>query len=1138
MRSRGSLPPFVGVPSARSTAPRPARRRPRLQRHRFRFRGRRRVLIAVLASGVLLVPLAEPALAADTVHYEPRPEGVRVSPGETEQVFFRANDAVTYRYCDDDIGTCVTQSVTCAAASEDLRTMMESAEEAWLVLTLQGHWKLRRQRPFDLADLLQLLKPVLPLRYYFLNPEIEFADPSNREGGFGDTATHRDPDISTLLDELYEDPDPADSGTDLIDDISTIGDLYLTSSDPNADPQSIADALPPDLRSDLDLYLDDPVNNPVPPGTLDEIKQALRVDLAESEALEATLSYLNANIVNTGWLSPAKYSYQYYRHDRLEEIPYTLVYLAGHLLAGLLDLLGLPGFAPQHVVDMQLRNRLGQMVKTIPAARAVFPLAERCRRALVLDNQSIQFVDDLAAKDGNSESTSRSDQVTAERTFGSIRSIDGLSSEKAHHVLGGSLWKSLQPLIQDEDHIYRRGPWGTFPGYPLKLTGGGTYNLNRSHGVLKYDSVNNKWQVFLRGTDFVLRPNGGDSMVEQKPNLMSTFLYHVTTSVSQPNRVPTEAKMGGTITLTAQELGIEVVRYCVGNLSSDQCEEWANMAVAVEPEGWDDARAMGVDDAFRLLVNRVSGRVALLQESADGDVTIDGITYKVLTRLCCLSNGDDYWSLDLQLPVMDNDRVVFFGGGHPLNKWGSEVLLDGLLGEDTVACPGSRYCTHIRPRPEGPVSVGDFGLTVSPRYTSLELTVSAPVENVNVTSERRVFDYCLAHHENTCGSFPPMCAKATYVESPRAPNAPDLVGVESSADLPATYFEATTLCAGMTGTVTLTVDVYDDPNPPDIPEPVWEAPPDEIQSGLGEELLCHDGYTGDWVPGGWRLRPWADAGRAAPSWCHLPPKGEVTGNPTWYCQFTRPSTYSLGKVAPAAESRWYSAMHVGSFSGGQWESFEQDRLYLVGQRLTEGAGEMCNDARTRIVGVWPTGSGVDNWILKGADKDQPCTEATGYDTYGEASCRASQGMLWQTQTGDLGDAWRAKLDAVKPCVGEAECDTWVPPVPGWYQVRIELDAPRTLLLFNYTWATDCRSAFSWGTLGWPPWDQRVGIDQTNVVRYGTRQDNLGYCDVRREVHVGPGPFDFAKRWFVAYSRAFRLVFDELIWVEQAYLGRG
>ena len=1127
MRSRDSLRPFVCVRSGRPTAARPERGRPRLHRHRFR--GRRRVLLAVLVSGVLLVPLAEPALAADSVTYESLPEGVRLSPGETQMLFFRADDVVTYQYCDDLTGACVEQSATCAAASDDWRTMQEAAEAAWLVLTLHDHWKLRNNRPFDMADLVWLLKPDLPLSYYFLNPEIEFADPPNTEGGFGDPATHRDPAITDLLEELYTDPYPDDSKTDLVDGILGINDLYLTSSDPSADPRSIADALPPDLKRVLDLALADPVNNAVPPGTLDEIKRALRVQ--PSDDVEATLSYLNANIVNTGWLT----RYIYTKQDRLEEMPHTLAYDRGELLHGLLELLGLPDFDLQHVTDMTLRHYGGQ-VEIIPAERAVPRMIHRCGQAAIPDGQSIQFFANATRGGGTGETAFDSDQLTAQRSFGSIAPVNGKSSETARHVLGGTLWwddislASPIGLVQDRDQKFWVGPWLYWDQIPNlhDRDADKHYYLNRSHLYLRKHPTERIFYHILYGTE-------GANEVIVKTIDSGHLQYQSAFKVNNPNAMTnhfelrggqsTEATMGGTITLTGNELGEETVRYCVGNITSGNCEEWVNSTVVVEPEGWDDARVVAVNDEYRLIVNLDSLSLALLRESADGDTTIGGTTYEVLTRLCCLAAGNEYWSVDLELPVMDNDRVVFFREGHPVNKSGHQILFDDLIDGDTIACTGSRFCTMMRPQPDV-VPPGIFGMVVGPSYTSLELTVSAPTGNV--ISEQRVFNYCLAHRENSCGTSPPTCAKATYVESPRAPNAPNLPGIESSENLPARYFEATTLCAGTSGTVTLSVDVYeaDDPGLPLIPEEVWETT-FEDEFGASRRARCYDRDSGSWSF--WTLNPGAAADRMAPSWCDLPPREEVIGlSGRYLCQPTRPDTYVQGRVAPAAQSRWHSALHVGAFDldAGGWVRVGDDLLYLVGHRLTPNDGEMCDNAVTRIVGVWPTHVGADNWILRGADSDQPCTRENGYDLYGETSCLASQGNLWQQSlTGGLGSAWHAQLDRVEPCVGEAECSTWVPPVPGWYQVRVELDAPSTQLIFPPL-VPGCEDAFDFlyndpGNGNYVTTPIMVGVGEWTCRK--TYRDYVNWDG--RWVSITP------------QSRGGRLVFDDLIWVEGPYLVR-
>lgn len=1104
---------------------------------RRRCRALRHCLVAVLVSAGALVPLGGTALAEDSsdydaVEYEDRTEATRLGPGATETIFFRANDVVTYRYCDDDTGNCVEQPATCTVAVENWRTMQEAAEDAWLVLALQGHWKLRGQRPFTTADLLSLLKPVLPLKYYYLNPSIEFADPTDPEGVFGDRSTFRDPEITDLIqgvfqrqnDGLWDVPDPLE-----------VAHLHSPRSDTAEGPQTIFEVLPPDIRATLDSW---PPGVPVPGSYLARIREALRVE--PSDAVEATLSYINANIVNYGWPAP----HRHHTYSRLEEMPHTLAFFRGDLLHGLLELLGLSDFSLRHIGSMWVPDDNGYPVKEIPGEWTVAQMAEACGSQRILNSSSIQFAPH--PDDYSGDPVLSSEIVDVSRVFGSVRPVNGESSEKAHHVLGGTLFLDsnprIYPLIQDADHNFYKGPWRhwwdrfKFRDVVSELD----YYLNSSHLLLEYDQAVDEYKILLRGSDVVLRTVlpadwGNDPIEMVDPNVMSP-------QYEKSNSRSTEASPGGALDVTGKVIGEETVRYCVGSVATKRCDRWVEHQVVVEPAGWDDARIFGVDDRYRLLVNLDSLKISLLRESHDGDVTLDGTSYEVVSALCCLSAGDEHWSVNLRLDVMDNDRVAFFGGGHPLNRSGTQVLLADLVDDDTILCQGSRFCTEMRPRHVGAVSPGDFGLEAGPRYTSLEVTVSAPTGNTAVTSEQRTFDYCIAHREETCGGTPPTCAKATYLESPRAPNAPAGFPFESTAQLPSQHFVATTLCDGTTGTVTLSIDVYGVASPPDVPDEVWEDSPGG-GGGTTRRIQCYARDLEGWAPK-WRLSPHIERFREAPSWCHLPARSAVMGwDGDWHCQRTYPDTFSTGKVRPATSASWTSALHIAEFGTDGWERSGDDPLFLVGHGYTVPDGEMCRDSTAQIVGVWPTHVGADNWILRGSDSDRICTEADGYDQYAEASCLASQGALWEVSpTEGLGEAWHARLAEVEPCVGEVECASWVPSVPGWYQVRVELRAPRTELvatgpaggLVEGTWLWNCTQAF---------WHIKLGR-QPSISWQGSLVDAknqggipwLKTCIVRWDSF--DANFNPIRKREKPYSRGTTFVFDELIWVEEAHFGRG
>ena len=148
------------------------------------------------------------------------------------------------------------------------------------------------------------------------------------------------------------------------------------------------------------------------------------------------------------------------------------------------------------------------------------------------------------------------------------------------------------------------------------------YHLNSSHLLLEYDQVNDVHNVLLRDSDVVLRTVersdwGNDPIEMVDPNVMSPLFE----KKNHDNR-STEVSMGGALEVTGKEIGEETVRYCVGSAGSRSCDHWVEHPVIVEPAGWDDARIFAVDDHYRLLVNLESGKISLLRESHDGDVTL------------------------------------------------------------------------------------------------------------------------------------------------------------------------------------------------------------------------------------------------------------------------------------------------------------------------------------------------------------------------------------------------------------------------------------------------------------------------------------------------------------------------------------
>ena len=551
---------------------------------------------------------------------------------------------------------------------------------------------------------------------------------------------------------------------------------------------------------------------------------------------------------------------------------------------------------------------------------------------------------------------------------------------------------------------------------------------------------------------------------------------------------------------------------------------------------------------------------------------------------------------------MDNDTVRFFKTPPDPNnvgrvvhrlidRYGDVVAAANLTASDQAHCLGTRYCSLIRPKAKGGVDSGGFGLAVGPSFTSLKLRVSAPSGGFTATSESRTFDYCLAHRAEDCDTTPATCAVATYVEAPRAPNAPATVAALRTADVPSHHFVARTACGGADGTVTFDIDVYGvanrppsnvgnvlqppsttpppapvrkcyrffkrDPNDPTERAKVWQADwdvdptkrdaptwcdlpqripadvPDPLPNlptshMLAEKRKWHEYAIGGAAPGSdvnpetnqywttdesgetdWRTY-WRQIWRAEPVPAVRQEKLKLLDQ-DWLegCQRNRPADdwpqrwSHDDQMVGSAASRWRSTRASGTYMWAGYFLTEQgyggDDLILVGFPLALKAAALCEGATPRIVGVWGTHVGADNWIL-GPDGGS-CTWEWPVEKLHDRTCTTSRGSRNQ----DLGDEWHRRLAAVEPCIGAAECDAWVPPMPGWYQVRIEV-VPPAVAMRTY-------------------WHPNLPDLDAKFTR------NL--C-----TDVGTPPVKQCTAEEVVWGDPHAFVFDDLIWVEVLHLNAG
>ena len=1132
----------------------------------------RRALAALFVLAALLTSVAVPAAPAtsqevqewssESTEIVTRPDGDRVPYEETVTLYVRANDEVIYRLCESsESDNCDEQTVTCRTVSGVLERINEQADAARSLLIAQGVRDIvttdrdSNGNPIDRDDvrlrhLLEKLLPILPLRYRFLNPDVDPPDAPDAANPVGDPDSYRHPDVTDALEVAAVAAGLLDAEGD--GDIDAYVESIVTPADVQALPRVIRDLLTDEAGKLTDADVPDDEKAVL----LAAIREALRVDPEDWPVhAHSTLAlldrYLDRGLAD---VPPTSHSSGVIgrKFFLLEDIPYDIVLMAhqrggsdfylwpwsradwtGGFLSGLLEFLGVrqPDLAP--IREAKVSKRLGTGDATRPAERVVVEMMRGCRPWHISNDLGVRQV-------GSSPV-----DVTVNRGFGPLRPHDGPPINRTVVVNRNS-----KVLLQDSSGgdtwwEFPDSYYGSVPGFFGPDTGSTSefYRLahrfwlrldvpgsaedryvHASYLSLRYDdrgtatTSDDEWQVRVEGEadpagTFPAYPAGDPYLQEATPWRSAAEPHGVTQSGFLGEWVP-----GGVIELSGEGLGEVSLEYCLsrdvtGRSDSLCARDWEQVTVMVEPDGWDDARAWANDDAFRLFVNWENKQVVLLAESDSGAWEIDGVRYDILERLCCLTDEASDWSLDLALPVMNNDTVRFFRGGRLLDRWGNQISAASIGPSDQAACPGSRYCTFLRPKPTGGVDAGGFGLAIDPYFTSLELEVSAPAGDFTGTSETRHFGYCLAHRDENCGTSPATCAVATYVEPPRAPNAPHAPAL-TTGDLPSHHFVATDLCVGADAEVTLTINVYGTANPPDVPEEIWEesaAEPPDVTTGPRK---CFDDANKTWKDD-WFLDPADDAWRDPPSaWCDVPqrvpadlpddvgtcgqlaarwqrvwhryatttPKnwqtdaywqGDTHDEAEWWeywdrnwdscwlpewrdyltqdwlegCQRTRPTDTWLGRddigdgalLVGSEWTRWQNAPYRGRWTseGGTlwfWE-FSGASLITVGRPLIEADREVCERAKPRIIAVWGTHVGAPNWIT--GPGGGPCTDAH------DSSCADTHGAA-MSHDGDaqhLGDGWHQRLADVEPCIGEAECDVWVPPIPGWYQVRIEVVTP-------------------------------------------------------------------------------------------------
>ena len=241
----------------------------------------------------------------------------------------------------------------------------------------------------------------------------------------------------------------------------------------------------------------------------------------------------------------------------------------------------------------------------------------------------------------------------------------------------------------------------------------------------------------------------------------------------------------GVIMVEGHQLGEATYEYCL-TTQPYPCSSWARLAILVEPDGWEDARVYGAADEYRLELNWET-RLAELFVGAETDEEAEPIS-----RTCCL-NSLGFWSVDVRLRVIENDRVKFYD-------------VDDQENGDMACLP--RYCDGMRPgNPTLATTNGgwdvdyqldDVGLRL--HGDSVVARVSARTEDFTLPAEARI-TYCVQYGSNGCGDNNGVtsCARSTYRDAPNE-NEPDWV-----TRLPASAYRASDLCPSP-ATVVLTVE--------------------------------------------------------------------------------------------------------------------------------------------------------------------------------------------------------------------------------------------------------------------------------------------------------------------------------------------
>jgi hypothetical protein len=425
----------------------------------------------------------------------------------------------------------------------------------------------------------------------------------------------------------------------------------------------------------------------------------------------------------------------------------------------------------------------------------------------------------------------------------------------------------------------------------------------------------------------------------------------------------------------------------------------------------------------------------------------------------------------------------------------------------------------------------------------------------------------------------------TYLDEPRAPNAAPLAGVASLAEVDVGFFEVTGGCEGTGATVTVTVEVHVEGSLDAVPEQVWEQEPDDDPPPPEDKKYCyqpkqmedglHDYVRGDPFPwhSTWTLDPVDE--RGPPHWCFLPHGAHL--DRAGHCVIAdRNRAWELGSVEQSPQSRWHIDRWHIDYHGTPSRSTVLDRpVFLAGHRLIEGDPAYClGERQPRIVGVWGTHVGAENWRFLADDpdsKDQDCEQGipeenscSRFGDFGEfhPSIVPLDRVLNHGQSGsgglhDLGEAWHERLAAVEPCIGERECDEWVPPVAGWYQVRVEVDTHPATHRRSACPRTDTRGDClerERGDVAWlyphSPFCPTGTVAEGSLAGHEYRADKgkmdgdaeyRWYCYTQAPQPDDPDPDDY----FPApprpdpvplKSEPVRFVFDELIWVDAPYLG--